>query len=87
MALKNNMETFVEERLERVMKKYPDCCRCDQCKQDIMILALNHLPGKYTSTRKGELYVRLDAYESENDMLIIQEIAKAIEVVLKNPRH
>lgn len=81
------MESFVQERLERVLKQYPDCCQCEKCKMDITILSLNNLPGKYVNTRKGDLYTRLDSYESVNDMLIVQEIAKAIEIVMRNPRH
>lgn len=87
MTLKNNMEFFVQERLDRVLKQYPECCRCEKCRTDITILALNNLPGKYVNTRKGDLYTRLDSYESVNDMQIVQEIAKAIEKVMKNPRH
>lgn len=87
MTLKNNMEFFVQERLDRVLKQYPECCRCEKCRMDITILALNNLPGKYVNTRKGDLYTRLDSYEQVNDMKIVQEIARAIEVVSKNPRH
>ncbi len=87
MTLKNNMEFFVQERLDRVLKQYPACCRCEKCRMDITILALNNLPGKYVNTRKGDLYTRLDSYEQVNDMKIVQEIARAIEVVSKNPRH
>lgn len=87
MTLKNNMEFFVQERLDRVLKQYPNACRCEKCRMDIIILALNNLPGKYVNTRKGDLYTRLDSYEQVNDMKIVQEIARAIEVVSKNPRH
>ena len=87
MTLKNNMEFFVQERLDRVLKQYPNACRCEKCRMDIIILALNNLPGKYVNSRKGDLYTRLDSYEQVNDMKIVQEIARAIEIVSANPRH
>ena len=50
MELKNYMEDYVVSKLDEVLAQYPNCCSCDDCKRDIAILALNHLPPKYIST-------------------------------------
>ncbi|WP_294152045.1 late competence development ComFB family protein [uncultured Selenomonas sp.] len=55
MELKNFMEDVVLAKMDQVLDQYPDCCRCEQCRRDIAILALNHLPAHYVSTEKGEI--------------------------------
>lgn len=87
MQIKNNMERFVQDHLDQVLKLYPDCCSCDQCRRDIAALALNHLPPKYTSSKMGDIYTRLDSYSGQEKAEIIKEIAKAVQIVSGNPRH
>ncbi len=87
MELKNNTEQAVLEYLDGVLAQYPNCCKCDRCRQDIAILALNHLPPRYTSTQKGSVYDKLQTLSPEYSIKIVEEIAKAIEIVSKNPRH
>ena len=87
MELVNYTEQVVLETLDSVLAKYPDCCKCDTCRRDIAILALNHLPPRYTSSQKGHLYEKVNAMSQHHVIEVIEEIAKAIEVVSKNPRH
>ena len=87
MKLKNQMEIYVLENIDSVLEKYPDCCKCECCRRDIAIIALNHLRPKYVSSEMGSVYTKLDATLMENAVEIIEEIAKAIEIVQKNPRH
>lgn len=87
MELKNYMETIVLNYLDGVLAKYPNCCSCEKCRQDIVMLALNHLPPKYVSSDKGNVYAKLSLMEVENEVIVIEEIAKAIEIVSKSPRH
>ena len=87
MELKNYMETLVLEQLDSVLAKYPDCCKCERCRQDIAILALNHLPPKYISSQKGSLFMKLQTMSMENSIQIVEQIAKAIEIVKHHPRH
>ena len=86
MELKNYMEDVVLDKLDEVLAQYPNCCRCDQCRRDIAILALNHLPPLYSSTEKGELFTRVKQTDFQNEVQVIQAIASAIEVVEKHPR-
>lgn len=87
MELKNYMETLVLDQLDSVLAKYPNCCKCEQCRQDIAILALNNLPPKYISSNKGSLFMKLQTMSMERSIQIVEQLAKAIEIVQKNPRH
>ena len=87
MELKNYTEDIVLKNLDAVLAQYPDCCKCEQCRLDIAALALNNLPPRYVSTHKGDIFVRIQEMEGKNDVDVIQAIAKAIEIVGKNPRH
>ncbi len=87
MELKNYMEDVVLEKLDDVMAQYPYCCTCDHCKRDIATLALNHLPPRYISSHKVDVFTRLDEMSVQYEVEVIQAIAKAIEIVHKQPRH
>ena len=87
MELKNFMEYVVARKLKSVLKQCPDCCACETCRRDIMSLALNHLPPRYISTDKGNLYARIELLSIAYDSDIVEKIAKAIAVVSQNPRH
>ncbi len=87
MELKNQTEIYVLQHLDSVLEKYPGCCTCDHCRQDIAIIALNHLPPRYVSTEKGCVFAKLDAMSLEAKIEIVEEIAKAAEIVSKNPHH
>ena len=87
MAIKNVMEDFVEENIKDVLRMYPECCRCDICRDDIMSIALNHLQPKYVSTEKGGVFAKLASLDPMEKVIIIQEIAKAVQIVAKGPRH
>ncbi|MBO6210162.1 MAG: late competence development ComFB family protein [Schwartzia sp.] len=87
MELVNQTEKYVLEELDSVLAKYPDCCKCEHCRQDIAIIALNNLPAKYVSTEKGCVFAKLDALSLEGKIVIIEQIAKAVEIVKRNPHH
>ena len=87
MELKNYMETIVLNYLDVVLAKDSNCFKCEQCRQDIIMLALNHLPPKYVSSDKGNVFTKLSLTELEKEVQVIEEIAKAVEIVSRNPRH
>ena len=87
MFLKKYMEDYVLEKLDELIPKYPGCCFCDKCKQDIVNLALNHLPPKYVSTDKGELFARVEFFNQQCEVETIKQLVTAIELVGAHPRH
>lgn len=87
MKIKNCMEQFVIERINDIMLKDNKICKCEQCKTDIALLALNSLKPYYVSTEKGDTYTRLSLYEKNSEIDMLCAVAKAIAVVGANPRH
>ena len=52
---KNIMEDIVENKMNQIQGTL-GCCTCEHCRSDIIAHALNHLPGKYVVTPRGEIY-------------------------------
>lgn len=84
--LKNIMETVVEQKFSDLTKD-SDFCTCQQCREDVLAYALNHLPPHYVSTSSGELFsrVRVMAKEAEHDTIF--QLAKAMKLVRDHPHH
>lgn len=87
MNVKNCMEEFVLERLDRVLQGQHKMCTCQQCRDDITALALNFLPPRYIVTRKGEVYSRSKTLEQQFDIDVIAAITNAAIIVGKTPHH
>lgn len=86
IKLKNYMEQVVERVLDKTIKDM-NICKCERCKADIMAIALNTLPGKYVVTSAGESYIKLNLLENQFEIDVVTAIAKASDIVGKNPRH
>ena len=85
--VKNYMEDVVEDKLSTVMQEYPGICKCQKCIEDIMAISLNNLKPAYTSTQVGDTYCKINQLKLQLDTDVTTEIARAIEIVAKNPRH
>jgi competence protein ComFB len=83
---RNAMEAIVVKKLDEVWGTL-DCCKCDFCHDDIVAYALNQLPPKYVVSNTGELYARMSEMSSEQEFDILLAVARAIQIVSKNPRH
>ncbi len=87
MPLINTMEKIVESRIEELIKD-SGCCTCEQCREDVMCLALNSLPAKYVSTAKGELFSKLsNAMIKQHSIDVNIACVNAIEFVKTHPKH
>lgn len=86
MALINMTEQIVRERLTELLKDV-DCCKCEQCFNDMLALALNDLKPQYVNSAKGELFSKLNSTKYQKSVDIDIAIVKAINVISKNPRH
>ena len=83
----NMMEKMVDIRIEERMKNN-EGCGCEQCIEDIKCIALNSLPPKYVSTKKGELFTKIDQQMIRQNVLDIDvAVINAMEFVNKKPRH
>lgn len=87
MDLRNLMESEVKNAVNKLLKDNKDICNCDRCKLDIAAIALNNLKPRYVVTDEGGLYGKLDTMNYQFDVDLVKEVAKAIEIVSKNPHH
>lgn len=83
---RNVMEILVEDKLKRVLNSL-DCCTCEQCQNDIIAHALNHLPPRYSVSSKGELYTKAGAMGLQCSADIMSAISQAVVAVKEHPRH
>lgn len=88
MALSNVTETLTRFMFEDAFQntgKLP--CTCEQCRDDILAFALNHLPVRYVSSDLGHAYVKSQYMSSQLQSDIISELARAVTIVGSRPRH
>lgn len=87
MKVFNYMEDMVKEQLEDLLSKREDVCKCQKCKFDMMVWALNRLPPKYVITEKGRIYTKLAEQVTQFKADVVKELTKAIIKVSKNIQH
>jgi competence protein ComFB len=86
IRMKNYMEDCVADMMQSVLTDV-NCCSCERCRLDIMAYVLNKLPPKYVVTRKGHLYTKLSAIQTQFDVDIVSSIAQAAALISTRPRH
>lgn len=85
--LKNITEMLVEQKLDELLKKDDQCCKCQQCREDIIAYALNQLNPHYVSTGQGQLYTKAKVLTIDYEVEITAALARAIQLVTEHPRH
>ncbi len=84
--LSNYMEVAVRDVMDTVLADM-DVCTCEECRLDIMAIALNNLKPKYVVTKRGQLYTKVHMLESQYAIDIISAVTRAAETVRLSPRH
>jgi len=87
MKIQNYMEDVVQDELELLLSDRDDICKCQKCKYDIMVMALNRLPPQYVITDRGRLYTKLVEQETQFKADVVKELTKAMMKVKRNPQH
>lgn len=86
----NYLEVCVENYLHKLLEtdpNYNDICKCEQCADDIMAMALNNLKPYYITSKKGEVFAEYSSLECQNHAEVVKEVIKAIEFISKNKSH
>ncbi|WP_308637583.1 late competence development ComFB family protein [Paenibacillus silvisoli] len=84
----NVMEPIVADVLEEhyvragILK-----CTCDRCKLDILLLTLNHLPSRYTSSQEGEAYIKALYMNPQHQSDVLREITESVKIIENKPNH
>jgi competence protein ComFB len=87
MKIQNYMEDVVQDELELLLSERDDICKCQKCKYDMMVMALNRLPPQYVITNRGRLYTKLSEQEAQFKADVVKELTKAITKVSRAPQH
>lgn len=85
--LKNYMEDVVVAVYDDYLHRHPEICQCEQCRLDVIALALTRLRGMYAASPEGEILTRVarDDRQIRADALIA--VMEALRVVSGKPRH
>lgn len=83
-AMEPIVVTFFEEHL---LPNYKLKCSCDKCMTDIIVLTLNQLQPKYTSTQAGQAYIKALYMNPQLQSDILQELTRSIQIVEAHPQH
>lgn len=87
MKINNIMEEFVFKHLDKMMNSDENIYKCEKCRMDVAMLALNNLNPHYVSTDKGNIYTNISLYEKSNEIDIMCALGRAIKIVGDNPQH
>ncbi|MFC1851101.1 late competence development ComFB family protein [candidate division CSSED10-310 bacterium] len=87
MEIYNLQEDLVEVILDEKLAERSDICKCDQCQVDMMVYALNRLPSRYVSKKRGETFSRLELADTQGRTSVLAAVVSAIKVVSESPRH
>jgi len=87
MPIVNMTEVLARQILKdpELQKLLP--CHCDQCLDDVLAMALNHLPPRYATTDEGQLYVQVEYLRPQLRSDILRELTQAALRVSSHPHH
>ncbi len=87
MAIKNVMETIVQDVLKNNLTQLRMTCTCDRCLDDVRAHALNHLPPKYIVNPEHQPYIRAVHEVNQNEALnVLKIVTQAATVISDRPR-
>ncbi|HZG55902.1 late competence development ComFB family protein [Paenibacillus sp.] len=86
MAVHNLMEEIVAKVLKEMITAMPELEKLEPIhRDDMMAIALNKLPPRYTTTTRGEVIVKSQVRaQLESD--VYRELSEAYKIVTKSPR-
>ena len=86
--MKNLLETAVKEVYDDLRSKDAKFCGCEQCEDDVLAFALNHLRPRYAGgTREGVAVTSVDLQRDQTRAELMVAVLDAMRRVANNPRH
>src|SRR6185437_15359746 len=87
MGIHNVMEAVVLEVLVKYQDQLQLSCECNRCLDDIMAIALNNLPTRYTTKEANIPYARAPyTADRQGVTTVLMTVTKAAGIVSSNPR-
>jgi competence protein ComFB len=86
--MKNLLEGAVKEVYEELRSRDATFCGCEQCQDDVLAFALNHLRPRYAGgTREGVAVTSVDLQRDQTRAELMVAVLDAMRRVTNNPRH
>lgn len=84
--MKNLNEIVVAQEFERLKPQFPDFCGCEVCQDDVIVYALNKLPPRYVTQRRGAVltHVRMQGEQEQADISVA--LMEGFRRVIRAPR-
>lgn len=87
MELINFTLKRIEDLLEKILQDYPDICKCERCRLDIIAMAANQLKPHYVVSEKGQVFAKTNILSQQSQTDVLSEVILAVGKVSKNPHH
>ncbi|MDR2547326.1 MAG: late competence development ComFB family protein [Lachnospiraceae bacterium] len=84
--LRNHNERWVKSYLDRNIASF-EVCDCEDCRLDIMAIALNKLPPQYVVTERGAIFASVSEMSHQKMVDLATTVTEAIMMVKSRPRH
>lgn len=84
--MKNVTEQLVSRAFPELLPSVPELCRCDVCREDVIVYALNRLPPHYTSTLRGEVVSKLELEAGQGSIDVTVVLLEGMRRVADAPR-
>jgi competence protein ComFB len=91
--MKNLLEGAVKEVYDELRTRgspsgMATFCGCEQCEEDVLAFALNHLRPRYAGgTREGVAVTSVDLQRDQTRAQLMVAVLEAMRRVSNNPRH
>jgi competence protein ComFB len=84
----NLIEEVLSEMLETLRPSVAGFCRCSQCRDDVLTMALNQIKPRYTSgARRGSVITRAELVQDQARAEFTVVMLDAMQRVAASPRH
>ena len=80
------MEEIVAREYERLKATVPDFCGCADCRDDVLVYALNRLPPRYVAQPTGEVITNVSMGSDQPKADISVALLEGLRKVQADPR-
>ncbi|NMB24537.1 MAG: late competence development ComFB family protein [Firmicutes bacterium] len=89
MIVHNCVLDEINRQLQTYLAQEPEAlaCPCQQCRNDIIALAANRLPARYTASTEGRLLAGFELQSKQVQLDVFKVIIQATRQVNSAPRH
>jgi competence protein ComFB len=85
-VIHNLVEEHVHAAYESLRSHYPDFCGCDVCRDDVLVYALNRVPGRYVSSLQGSVLTEVSLEKDQSRAAIDVAMMDGLRKIGLSPR-